>query len=37
VIRVTAPDAPYPVGMYEDRYIPNVERALDGIRRAVSF
>lgn len=37
VIRVTAPDVPYPVGMYEDRYIPNVERALDGIRRAASF
>jgi pyruvate dehydrogenase E1 component beta subunit len=37
VIRVTAPDAPYPVGIYEDRYIPNVERALDGIRRAAKF
>src|SRR5262249_35183611 len=37
VIRVTAPDAPYPVGMYEDRYIPNVERALDGNRRRAPF
>jgi len=37
VVRVTAPDIPYPAGMYEDRYIPNVERALDGIRRAARF
>jgi pyruvate dehydrogenase E1 component beta subunit len=37
VVRVTAPDAPYPMGLYEDRYIPNVERALDGIRRAAAF
>ena len=37
VIRVTAPDTPYPVGMFEDRYIPNVERALDGIRRAARY
>jgi len=37
VIRVTAPDLPYPVGLYEDRYIPNVERALDGIRRAARY
>ena len=37
VVRVTAPDLPYPVGLYEDRYIPNVERALDGIRRAARF
>ena len=37
VVRITAPDAPYPVGIYEDRYIPNVERALDGIRRAAAF
>jgi hypothetical protein len=37
VVRVTAPDLPYPVGLYEDRYIPNVERALDGIRRAAAF
>jgi pyruvate/2-oxoglutarate/acetoin dehydrogenase E1 component len=37
VVRVTAPDIPYPVGIYEDRSIPNVERALDGIRRAAAF
>jgi hypothetical protein len=37
VVRVTAPDLPYPVGMYEDRYIPNVDRALDGLRRPASF
>jgi pyruvate dehydrogenase E1 component beta subunit len=37
VVRVTAPDLPYPVGMYEDRYIPNVDRALDGLRRAAAF
>jgi pyruvate dehydrogenase E1 component beta subunit len=37
VVRVTAPDLPYPVGLYEDRYIPNVERVLDGIRRAARF
>ncbi|MGD9895059.1 MAG: alpha-ketoacid dehydrogenase subunit beta, partial [Dehalococcoidia bacterium] len=37
VIRITAPDAPYPVGIYEDRYIPNVERALDGVRRAARY
>jgi pyruvate/2-oxoglutarate/acetoin dehydrogenase E1 component len=37
VVRVTAFDLPYPVGMYEDRYIPNVDRALDGIRRAARY
>lgn len=37
VVRVTAPDLPYPVGIYEDRYIPNVDRALDGIRRAAAY
>ena len=37
VVRVTGYDAPYPVGLYEDRYIPNVERALEGIRRAARF
>jgi len=37
VVRVTAPDSPYPMGLYEDRYIPNVDRALAGIRRAASF
>ncbi len=37
VVRVTAPDIPYPQGMYEDRYIPNVERALAGIRRAARY
>jgi pyruvate dehydrogenase E1 component beta subunit len=37
VVRVTAPDAPYPMGLYEDRYIPNVDRALDGIRRAARY
>lgn len=37
VVRITAPDLPYPVGIYEDRYIPNVDRTLAGIRRAASF
>ena len=37
VIRVTGYDLPYPMGLYEDRYIPNVERALDGIRRAAAY
>jgi pyruvate dehydrogenase E1 component beta subunit len=37
VIRVTAPDLPYPVGLYEDRYIPNIDRALAGIRRAAAY
>jgi pyruvate dehydrogenase E1 component beta subunit len=37
VVRVSAPDLPYPVGLYEDRYIPNVERALEGIRRAARY
>lgn len=37
VVRVTAPDLPYPVGVYEDRYLPNTDRALDGIRRAARY
>jgi len=37
VVRVTAPDSPYPMGLYEDRYIPNVDRALAGIRRAAHY
>jgi pyruvate dehydrogenase E1 component beta subunit len=33
--RVAAPDAPYPPGSVEDRYVPSVERVLAGIRTAL--
>lgn len=35
--RVTAYDAPYPVGMLEDRYVPDAERVLAALRRVAAF
>lgn len=35
VARVTAPDAPYPIGALEERYIPNVKRIVEAVRRTV--
>lgn len=35
--RVTGYDAPYPVGMLEDRYVPDAERVLAALRRVVAF
>jgi pyruvate dehydrogenase E1 component beta subunit len=31
--RVSGYDVPYPVGLLEDRYVPDVERIVDGVRR----
>jgi pyruvate dehydrogenase E1 component beta subunit len=36
VMRVAAPDAPYPISSLEQLYVPSVERALDGIRRVMA-
>ncbi|MQA76561.1 MAG: alpha-ketoacid dehydrogenase subunit beta [Solirubrobacterales bacterium] len=33
IARVAAPDAPYPIGAIEERYVPGVERVLAAIRR----
>ncbi|MBV9421300.1 MAG: alpha-ketoacid dehydrogenase subunit beta, partial [Solirubrobacterales bacterium] len=33
VLRVGAPDAPYPISSLEQLYVPSVDRALEGIRR----
>ena len=33
IARVTAPDAPYPIGELEERYIPTVERVVQAGRR----
>jgi pyruvate dehydrogenase E1 component beta subunit len=35
VARVASPDAPYPIGALEDRYIPSVERVVAAARRTV--
>jgi len=35
--RVTGYDTPYPVGIFEDRYIPDAERVVAALRRAASF
>jgi pyruvate dehydrogenase E1 component beta subunit len=35
VMRVTAPDTPYPIGGLEDRYIPDVEQVVAAARRVV--
>ena len=34
---VIASDGPYALAHYEGRYVLDVERALDGIRRAAAF
>lgn len=36
VVRVTAPDTPYPIASIEELYLPGVDRVLDGVRRAVA-
>jgi pyruvate dehydrogenase E1 component beta subunit len=33
IARVSGYDVPYPVGMLEDRYVPDVERVVDAVRR----
>jgi pyruvate dehydrogenase E1 component beta subunit len=35
--RVTGYDTPFPVGMYEDSYVPTVERVLAAVRRVAEF
>jgi pyruvate dehydrogenase E1 component beta subunit len=35
VVRVAAPDTPYPIASLEQTYVPSAERALAGIRRAM--
>lgn len=35
--RVTAYDTPYPMGMFEDHYIPDSERVLAALRRVMAF
>jgi pyruvate dehydrogenase E1 component beta subunit len=37
VERVTGFDTPYPMGMYEDAYIPDAERVLQAIRRIRAY
>jgi pyruvate dehydrogenase E1 component subunit beta len=36
VLRVAAPDAPYPISSLERDYLPSAERALGAIRRVMS-
>lgn len=36
IIRVAAPDAPYPIASLEPLYVPSAERALEGIRRVMA-
>ena len=33
VVRVSGYDVPYPVGLLEDRYVPDVDRVVDGVHR----
>ena len=35
IVRVTGYDTPYPVGLLEDFFVPDVERVAQGIRRAL--
>jgi len=37
VERVTGYDTPYPMGMYEDSYIPNADRVLTALRRVKAY
>jgi pyruvate dehydrogenase E1 component beta subunit len=37
VVRVTGWDAPYPPASLEHRYLPSVERIVDGVRKAVTY
>jgi pyruvate dehydrogenase E1 component subunit beta len=36
VLRVAAPDTPYPIASLEQLYVPSAERALDGVRRVMA-
>jgi pyruvate dehydrogenase E1 component beta subunit len=36
VVRVAAPDTPYPIASLEQLYVPSAERALDAVRRVMS-
>jgi pyruvate dehydrogenase E1 component beta subunit len=36
VIRVAAPDTPYPIASLEQLYVPSAERALDAVRRVMA-
>lgn len=36
IARVTAPDAPYPLGSVEDFYIPTVDEVVDRVRRLMN-
>lgn len=35
VVRISGYDAPYPVGLLEDHYVPDVERVVAGVRRVL--
>jgi pyruvate dehydrogenase E1 component beta subunit len=35
--RVTGYDTPYPMGMYEDSYIPDADRVLAALRRIKAY
>jgi len=37
VVRVTAPDVPYPPASLEQRYLPSVERIVEAVRRTVGY
>jgi 2-oxoisovalerate dehydrogenase E1 component beta subunit len=37
VVRVTAPDVPYPPASLEQHYLPSVERIADAVRRTVAY
>jgi pyruvate/2-oxoglutarate/acetoin dehydrogenase E1 component len=37
VERVTAPDVPYPLYTLEDYYMPNKERAVEGLKKVLEF
>jgi pyruvate dehydrogenase E1 component beta subunit len=36
IARVTSPDTPYPIASIEDAYLPDADRVLDAVRRAVA-
>jgi pyruvate dehydrogenase E1 component beta subunit len=36
VVRVAAPDTPYPIASLEQMYVPSAERALDAVRRVMA-
>ena len=36
VVRVAAPDTPYPIASLEQLYVPSAERALDAVRHVMA-